>query len=144
MKEELQRYIRERVFITESGCWVWKLSLDEGGYGKAKYKSKTYKAHRLAYEAFKGKIPKGKVLCHTCDCRHCVNPEHLIASTQKRNMKEMVKRGRHTCKIGNAQPIMVKNIKYRSIKFASKELNINPNTIRKRLNDINRGGYIYI
>jgi len=34
--------------------------------------------HRLAYIQEYGKIPEGKRVAHTCNCRCCINPEHLI------------------------------------------------------------------
>lgn len=49
---------------------------------------KTVLAHRYAYRLAKGKIPEGFVISHTCNNKRCVNPEHLVASTQSDNVKK--------------------------------------------------------
>ena len=43
-------------------------------------------AHRLSYEFFIRKIPKGKVIDHTCRVRNCVNPNHLQVITFRKNI----------------------------------------------------------
>lgn len=43
-------------------------------------------AHRIAYAlAHDGEIPDGKMIDHACHVRHCVNPMHLRAVTNKQN-----------------------------------------------------------
>jgi HNH endonuclease len=75
-------------------CWLWKGSSQQNnGYGIF-FAEKMLKAHRFSYLLLKRKIPKSKMLCHTCDNRLCVNPEHLYAGTAKDNARDMVKRGR--------------------------------------------------
>ncbi len=52
------------------------------------------KAHRRAYEIFKGPIPDGYDVCHHCDRAICFHPAHLFASDAKGNMEDMVSKGR--------------------------------------------------
>ncbi len=79
--------------VTECGCWIWMRALGTQGYGQMVYR-KMQGAHRLSYLAFKGEIPFGKQVLHTCDIRACVNPDHLYTGTPKQNIADMYKRGR--------------------------------------------------
>lgn len=40
------------------------------------------------------------VICHSCDVRTCVNPDHLFCGTTKENAQDMVRKGR--CRPHNA------------------------------------------
>lgn len=49
--------------------------------------------YRILYEHTKGTIPEGKYLLHSCDNKHCVNPDHLEPGTQRNNILQAVERG---------------------------------------------------
>lgn len=59
-------YIKSRTASTENtdDCWLWIGSKGTDGYGKAKRKGKTIRAHRLVYSFYKGEIPAGLFVCH--------------------------------------------------------------------------------
>ena len=77
----------------QTGCWVW-MGASNGRYGLIWRSPKFVMAHRVAYELYKGSIPPGLYVCHTCDVTFCVNPEHLFIGTQSDNMKDMISKGR--------------------------------------------------
>lgn len=79
---------------TSGDCWTWLAAKNENGYGRAyrPQSGKTQYAHRVAYEAFYGKVPE--VVMHSCDNPSCVRPTHLIAGTQTKNMRDMARKAR--------------------------------------------------
>lgn len=84
----------KKTIIDSNGCWIWQGAKDPDGYGRACYNNKTPPAHRLSYLFYKGNIPEGMCVCHSCDTRDCVNPDHLWLGTHDDNMLDMKLKGR--------------------------------------------------
>lgn len=81
--------------VDKSGeCWEWLGGKDRDGYGRIVINGKWWGSHRLSYTLVKGEIPKGLVICHSCDNPGCVNPSHLFVGTQTDNVKDMDSKGR--------------------------------------------------
>lgn len=90
----LKTTLFNRSRLAENGCWEWVGYFGSGGYGMMGYNGKNQRAHRVSYEAYKGSIPKGMVVRHTCDNPACINPDHLILGTQKDNVADREARNR--------------------------------------------------
>lgn len=110
------------VVKVESGCW-----LHGGKMKRSKYKNVSMgvgagqkTAHRFSYELHNGPIGEGLYICHKCDVKNCVNPDHLYAGTHEDNTRDNVERGNFA---PNIRPVSraIGRRKYKNQRKLSKE-----------------------
>lgn len=86
----LRRRFWSRVTIGD-GCWNHSGSLSSSGYPQFR----NTLAHRASWEFANGPISKGVFICHKCNNKKCVRPDHLYAGTHKQNMDDVAKTMSH-------------------------------------------------
>lgn len=77
-----------------SGCWIWTAGTRRGGYGQFSFSGELISAHRAAYLMFRGPIAEGQLVCHRCDVRSCINPDHLFLGSYQDNNRDAIRKGR--------------------------------------------------
>jgi hypothetical protein len=82
-----------RIKPLPGGCWFW-IAGKRQGYGIAKWFGKNRPVHSITKELESGVRPPGKIACHKCDNKWCVNPSHVYWGTYKSNTRDAVDRGR--------------------------------------------------
>lgn len=93
--EEFARRINENgSLILDTPCWEWLGTKNPNGYGSFSSRYFSGLAHRASWEIFVGLIPDGLFICHKCDNKSCVNPEHLFLGTQHDNMQDKAQKDR--------------------------------------------------
>ncbi len=81
----IERFEKKIEVISETGCWIWMACVNRDGYGQFSIRHKVISAHVFAYRQFRGPVPEGMELDHTCRVRCCVNPFHLEAVPHRTN-----------------------------------------------------------
>lgn len=80
--------------MLKTPCIEWQGGRDRDGYGTTLYQGKKQRAHRVAWQRIHGPIPDGLNVLHKCDNPPCVNVGHLFLGTQRRNVEDMMAKGR--------------------------------------------------
>lgn len=73
-------------------CWLFRGYRTD--YAKINWQGEYQSAHRLSHIAFIGQIKDGHLVCHRCDVRGCINPDHLWQDTHQGNVEDAIAKGR--------------------------------------------------
>lgn len=116
-RERIKRRTPIEWDVDGNGCWnVTSHKPNPGGYVPLCRNEEGGEKliHRLHYVKYKGEIPKGLMVRHTCDNRRCVNPDHLLIGTAKDNAMDAVERNRtlfgENCHLSKLTELQVKEI----------------------------------
>jgi hypothetical protein len=104
-----ERFDRHWMPEPNSGCWLWLSVVTRHGYGTIRDDTRRVRlAHRVSYHLARGTIPDGMHVCHRCDVRSCVNPDHLFLGANADNQRDKTLKNRAGVKLTPARVMHIR------------------------------------
>jgi hypothetical protein len=82
----MSRFFDKVEMEPNSGCWLWAGGVTSHGYGMFFDGDKVVKAHR--FSAGVHGLSLDRLICHKCNNRGCVNPDHLYSGSYADNLHD--------------------------------------------------------
>jgi hypothetical protein len=94
-KTTIEIFNESYIIDSKTGCWLYQKTRKDG-YGELRINNKKIKAHRFSYETFIGPLDPELEICHSCNCKSCVRPDHLRQDTRSSNQIDRVYDGNNS------------------------------------------------
>jgi hypothetical protein len=139
--EQVETDFLSRFVKRPSGCWEWTGTIEKRGYGVLQIEKKQWRAHRYSYIRTYGHVPDDVLICHKCNNKLCVNPEHLYKGTHRDNMDDVITAGvqkgvnNGRARLTEADVLEIRRL-YATKKYTQNELAIQFNVYQSRISDI--------
>lgn len=118
-------------YVDDNWCWICNNKHKRNWYARFWKDWKILTVHRYMYEKKYWPIPEGMFVCHKCDNRACINPDHMFLWTQKDNMVDMTKKQRHpNRKLPDKSVCEIRNDKEHTQQFLADKYNVDQYAIR--------------
>jgi len=88
--EDIVLKFRRPVTVDQNGCWNWLGSISSQGYGLFNGKV----VYGIVFRMVGKTCALDRVICHRCDNKKCINPNHLYEGTYTENMLDSLRAGR--------------------------------------------------
>jgi hypothetical protein len=100
-RKAIRLYLSKRsAFNRANGCLEWN-GCTARGYGRVTIDGIGYSTHRLSAHAFLGFDLESRLyVCHKCDNKKCIRPDHLFIGECIDNVRDMMKKGRFPLRYG--------------------------------------------
>lgn len=126
-------------YIDENGCHICTShKAGNSGYPQKRFNGKNIRLHRYVFILANEKELNSKdYICHSCDNRMCINPNHLFLGTHQDNMRDMLSKDRQVkhSKLTKEQIYEIKINTLDTMKSLSEKYSVSASTIRDIWNE---------